>query len=386
MSDSPVEEDAGRVRLPFTYMLKSRIASRYHVRHLFAAPLVLAAACFAGACGSPSGTSSAAASENTWAVVEGREITRDQVDKAFRRSQGATQPMSEEETLTAKLTLLNDLILQDILLAKATALKIEIPANELDAAFNQAKGNMPEEQFTQELLRRNVTAADMREGLRREMVAQKVIEREVQSKITVSDQEISAFFEANRAQFNFPEEAYRLAQIVVTPAREPQQSNRSGDDAATPEQAAAKAQMLMGRLKSGANFGDLAMDYSEDAQSAARGGDLGFVPISKLRSAPPRLRDAVLKVPVGSVSLASEGGNHTIVAVVAYEAAGQRDLSVPAVKESITNTLKARKEQLMRAAYLTATRSDATVVNHLARRLVASQGKVPGAGAAAPGK
>jgi peptidyl-prolyl cis-trans isomerase SurA len=245
---------------------------------------------------------------------------------------------------------------------------------------------MPDEQFNQELTKRNVSAADMREGLRREMLTQKVIEREVQSKIAVSDQEVSAFFDANRQQFNFPEPAYRIAQIVITPTREPQQSNRTGDDAATPQQAAQKAQMLMARLKQGANFGETALDYSEDAQSAGRGGDLGFVPLSKLQSAPQRLRDAVLKVPVGTVSLASDGGNHTIVAVVAYEQAGQRDLSVPAVKESITNTLKARKEQLLRAAYLTAARSDAPVVNYLARRLVASQGKPPGVGLAAPGK
>jgi peptidyl-prolyl cis-trans isomerase SurA len=364
-----------------------RISPRRHVRLLFAAPIALAAACSAAACGgSGSKPSSAAASESTWAVVEGREITRDQVDKAFRRAQQAQQPMSEEEALTAKLTLLNDLILQDILLAKATALKIEVPANELDAAFTQAKGNMPDEQFNQELSKRNVTAADMREGLRREMLTQKVIEREVQSKVTVSDQEVQAFYDANRQQFNFPEPAYRIAQIVITPAREPQQSNRTGDDAATPEQAAQKAQMLMGRLKQGANFGETALDYSEDAASAARGGDLGFVPLSKLQSAPPRLRDAVLKVPVGTVSLASEGGNHTIVAVVAYEAAGQRDLSTPAVKESITSTLKARKEQLLRAAYLTAARSDANVTNYLARRLVESQGKAPAVGVAAPGK
>ena len=112
--------------------------------------------------------------------------------------------MSEEETLTAKLTLLNDLILQDILLAKATALKIEIPANELDAAFTQAKGNITDEQFNQELTKRNVTAADMREGLRRELVTQKVIEREVQSKVTVSDQEVKAFFDANRDAVQLP--------------------------------------------------------------------------------------------------------------------------------------------------------------------------------------
>ena len=377
MLDSPAANRPGRVRLPFTYMFKLRISPRPYVR-LIAAPVALAALGSAAACGgSTSSPSTASVSENTWAVVEGREITRDQVDKAYRRTQQATQPMSEEETMTAKLTLLNDLILQDILLAKATALKIEVPAADLDAAYNQAKGNMPEDQFNQELTRRNVTAADMREGLRRELLTQKVVEREVQSKITVSDAEVKTAYDANREQFNFPEPAYRIAQIVITPVREPQQSNRTGDDAATPEQAAKKAQMLMARLKQGANFSETALDYSEDAASASRGGDLGFVPLSKLNSAPPRLRDAVLKVPVGTVSLASEGNSHTIVAVVAYEAAGQRDLSTPAVKESITSTLKARKEQLLRAAYLTAARSDANVTNYLARRLVEQQGKAP---------
>ena len=59
------------------------------------------------------------------------------------------------------------------------------------------------------------------------------------------------------------------------------------------------------------------------------------------------------------------------------EAAGQRDLSVAAVRDGITNTLRGRKEQLLRTAYLTAARSDATVANHLARRLIETQGKIP---------
>ena len=73
----------------------------------------------------------------------------------------------------------------------------------------------------------------------------------------------------------------------------------------------------------------------------------------------------------------SAGGAHTIVLVVAHEQAGQRDLSVPAVREHITATLRERKEQLLRAAYLTAARDGADVVNYLARRLVESQGKAP---------
>ena len=127
----------------------------------------------------------------------------------------------------------------------------------------------------------------MREELRRDLLAQKMMEREVTSKVTVTDQDVTDFFNANKAQFNRTEEAYRIAQIVVTPVREPQIDNRSGDDAITPQQATAKMQMLMERLKAGVAFGDLAADYSEDARTAPRGGDLGFVPVSALNQALP---------------------------------------------------------------------------------------------------
>jgi peptidyl-prolyl cis-trans isomerase SurA len=225
----------------------------------------------------------------------------------------------------------------------------------------------------------------MREGLRRELLAEKVVEREIQSKVTVTDKDIADFFDANRQRFNFPEEAYHIAQIVVTPVRDAQLANRSGSDAATPEAATAKTRMLMERLKAGASFTDLAMDYSEDPETASRGGDLGFVSVSQLKQAPPALRKAVLNVQPGTVNVVTSAGAHTLVAVIAHEQAGQRDLSTPAVRESITRTLRARREQLFRTAYLTALRSEAQVVNHLARRLVDSQGKVPGLAPAAPG-
>ena len=168
--------------------------------------------------------------------------------------------------------------------------------------------------------------------------------------------------------------------------RDPQLANRTGDDATTPQAATAKAGMLMERLKAGASFSDLARDYSEDPESAPRGGDLGVVPVSRLKQAPPQLRDAVLKKTPGTVNVVSMGGGHTIVLVVAHEPAGQRDLSTPGVRERITETLRGRKEQLLRAAYLTAVQSDAEVVNYLARRLVESQGKMPSLLAAPGGK
>jgi peptidyl-prolyl cis-trans isomerase SurA len=316
-------------------------------------------------------------SADTWAVVDGKEIGRADVEKTFRRVGTGTQQMSNEEALAAKLGILDDMIVEEILHARARAQKIEVPESEVDTAYAEARKNIPDDAFQQELTRRNLTVADMRDGLRRELLTRKLLEREITSKVTVTDQQITDFFNANRAQFNVPEDSVHLAQIVITPVRDPQQTNRTGDDAATPQAAAAKVGMLMERLKAGAAFGDLARDYSEDPESAPRGGDLGLVPLSAIKQAPPPLRDAALQITPGNARVVSAGGNHTIVFVVARESAGQRDPSMPAVRQRITDALKARQEQLWRSAYLTTARTDADVVNYLARRVVEAQGRPP---------
>jgi parvulin-like peptidyl-prolyl isomerase len=345
------------------------------------------------ACG-PASTSSTSApaasppvvSPDTWASVDGRTITRDMVEKAYRRIADVDRPPSDEEALAAKLAVLNDLILQDILAAKARELAIEVAEADIDTAVSQARQGMTDETFQKELSRRNLTTADVRDSVRRDLLAQKVIEREVTSKIGVADQEVTAFFNANRDQFNLKEDAHRVAQIVVTATREPQLTNRTGDDAVTPEAATAKVEMLMGRLKSGVAFSDLAMDYSEDPESAPRGGDLGLVPASQLRQAPPALRDAVLKAEPGTVNVVSSSGGHIVVLVLSHERAGQRDLSMPEVKQTITDTLRAQKEQLLRTAYLTTARGDAMVDNYLARRLLENRGAMPSLLPAPPGQ
>ena len=346
---------------------------RVHTR--LASALAVAALAVLAACRSTSAPSTPPVGADTWAVVDGREIRRADVEKAFRRVGDPSQQMSREETLAAQMTVLDNLITEDILLARAQTLKISVPETELDNAYNEAKKNITDAAFQEELTRRNLTPADMREGLRRELLASKLLQQEVTSKVTVSDQEIIDFFNANRPQFNLPEDAYHLAQIIVTPVRDAQLQNRTGDDAGTPQAAAAKVAMLMEKLKGGASFGDLARDYSEDPETAPRGGDLGLVPMSAIKQATPALRDAALQVPPGTARVVSEGGAHTILFVVARETAGQRDLSTPGVRDRISNSLKGAREQLLRTAYITAARSDADVVNHLARRVVEAQGR-----------
>jgi len=335
---------------------------------------LLAAACNR----TPAAPAGPAVTADTWVVVNGKAITRQDVDKAYRRSRDAGATASEEDAVLAKMGLLDDLIIQELLLSKATELKVEVPQAELDTAEANAKKNIPDDVFQQQLTQRGLTPADMRESLRRELVTQKVIAHEVTDKITVGDQEVTDLFNANRAQFNLPEEAYHLAQIVITPGPDQQLANGTGDDATTPQAAAQKVQMLMERLKAGASFRDLAAGYSEDPETAARGGDLGLVPMSRLQQAPPQLRNAVLGKAPGSVNVAASNGAYTLVLVVSREPAGQRDLSTPGMKDNLRASLKARKEQVLRAAFITAARNDAKVEHYLARRLVEAKGVVAG--------
>jgi peptidyl-prolyl cis-trans isomerase SurA len=327
-----------------------------------------------GACRSAPAEPTITVTDATYAVVNGRQLTRDDVDRAFQRAQPSSQVLSEEETLTAKLNVLDNLIIEDLLLAKARELKLEVPETEIDEAYNATKRNLTDAELQEELTRRKITVADVREGLRRELLASKVIEREVVEKATITDAEITDFFNANRAQFNLPEDAYRLAQIVVTPVQDAQPA-AAGDDATDPREAEIKAAGLMRRLQEGASFAELARDHSEDPQTAPRGGDLGLVPVSTLQKIAPALRAAVLKAVPGTTTAVNVNNLHTILLVMGLEKAGQRDLSMPQVRESITATLRDRKVQLRRTAYLTALQTDADVVNYFARRLAVPAGK-----------
>jgi peptidyl-prolyl cis-trans isomerase SurA len=337
--------------------------------------LLVAVALLAAACRSTSAPPAPPVSADTWATVNGTAITQADVDRSFRQTADPAQALSSEEELTAKLGVLDDLILETILLGRAHQQNLQVADADVDKALADAKKNQPEEAFQRELTARKLTVADIRAGIQRRLLAQKVLDRDVSGRIAITDQQIIDFFNANRAQFNLPEDAYHLAQIIVTPVREPQQTNSTGDDAATPEAARAKVTMLMQRLQEGTPFADVARAYSEDAESAARGGDLGMVPLSSVKQAPPAIRDAVLQTEPGRAKVVNQGGAVTIIYVVSHDKAGQRDLSTPGVKQQISDALKARREQLLRTAYLTAARSDATVVNYAARRVVASDGK-----------
>jgi peptidyl-prolyl cis-trans isomerase SurA len=335
--------------------------------------LALIGTLFTAACRTTPASSTVSA--DTWAAVNGTAITRATVERNFRLNADPAQTWSDEEALTAKLGILDDLVTEEVLVARARQQNLQVTDADVDTAVAAAKKNQTDDEFQRQLTARQVTLADLREGFKRRLLAQKLLERDVTSKTTPTEQQITDFFNANRAQFNLAEDAVHLAQIVVTPVPDPQPANASGDDATTPEAARAKVAMLMQRLQEGTEFMTLARNYSEDPETAARGGDLGLVPLSALQQAPPALRNAALRLEPGRATVVDQGGGVTIVYVVSREHARQRDLSSPGVRQEISNALRARREELLRTAYIAAARGDATIVNYLAQRVVANEGK-----------
>jgi peptidyl-prolyl cis-trans isomerase SurA len=317
--------------------------------------------------------------EGVWAVVDGKDITRTQVDKYYRTQLNPDAPEpSQDEALSLKLNILDELVNNQILLETAKKLGLEAADGEVEDKFTEFKSPYTEDEFQRQLKSRGYTVDDLRADIRQQVSIQKVINREVVAKITVTDQDVQDFYNQNRAQFNVSEPQYRLAQIVITPHKDPGLRNRKNDDATTDAEARRKAAALEQQLSTGADFAQVAMDYSEDPASSGSGGDLGYVPESSLSQSDPALKKAVLSMKAGQISeVIVLRDSYRILKLVAKEAPGQRELSDPAVQQSIRDNIRNRKEQLLRAAYLAIARSDAKVTNYLAQQVVESAGKLP---------
>jgi peptidyl-prolyl cis-trans isomerase SurA len=322
---------------------------------------------------------------DVWAVVNGKEIKREEVDKYYRtRVNPEGQEPSLEESLSQKLNVLDELINNEILLEKAKKLNLEASDGEVEDKFTELKSPYTEDEFQRRLKDQAMTVEDLKLELRRQLSIQKLLNHEVVAKIAITDQDITDFYNVNKPQFNVAEPQYHIAQIVVTPRKEQQIRNRKNDDAANEAEAQRKVKMLMDRLNSGADFSQLAMDYSEDMNTAGTGGDLGFVPESALNQSDPALKRVVVGLKAGQVSqpiqvVPKDGPRILILKLIARESPGLRGISEPQVQQTIRDTLRNRKEQLLRLAYLAIARDGARVSNYLAEQVIEAAGKLPDA-------
>lgn len=315
------------------------------------------------------------------ATVNGRKIQRTEVDKYFNNQTAqAPQKPIDEQADTLRLNILKELIDNEILMQRAEKLGLLATDDEVNAKLAEIKAPFSQQDFDKRLADRGITLADFKADLRRSITVEKVLNKEVTSKINVSDEDITAYYNQHKAEFNLIEPQYHLAQVLVTTQPNPQARNVS-NKAQNEAEAKKKIQMIENRLDSGEDFASVAMNLSEQPETAQNGGDLGFIPESSLKG-DKLAYDAINKLKPGQYTIVlpvldpSGKGvfGFRIVKLLSKEAAGQRELKDPRVQQAIREQLRDRREQLLKEAYYETIRNQAKIENYFAEQILKQAG------------
>jgi len=168
---------------------------------------------------------------------------------------------------------LEQLIDDRLVLEKADQQGIAVTEAEIDEALEAAIANMrrqfgSDEAFRAQLANEGMTEDDLkkryRDEIRDQLKGRRILDKEVNSKVTVTEEDVARFYEAHKAEIPAFPKRLELAQIIV----------RRKASGATRDAAFAKIEEVRAKLAGGADFEALAKEYSE-GPSASRGGDLG---------------------------------------------------------------------------------------------------------------
>jgi peptidyl-prolyl cis-trans isomerase SurA len=334
----------------------------------------IAALCFVGVAGCRR-----THSPDVMATVNGKPIMRAEVEQAYQSNLGESQQQpSKEQADIVRLNVLRNLIDEEILMERAAKLNLTATDEDVDNQVNEFKAPYTQEEFNKRLAEKHLTLDDLKRQIRRSKTEDKLLNKEINSKINISDTDITAYYNAHKSEFNLIEPMYHLAQIMVTsiPLPPQQQSiNLQNSKATSDAEAKKKIETLHNRLESGEDFGLLAQNFSERPDTASNGGDMGFVPESQLRAS-PEVYAAINKIKPGQITeiMPVYDNQHKtvgyqILKLIDKQAAGQRELNDPRVQQTIRSQLRDARSQLLRNAYLEMLRDEARVENYFAEEI-----------------
>lgn len=198
---------------------------------------------------------------------------------------------------------LDRMILKRLQLQKAEELGIAIDDAMLTEAITNiaTRNGMALEELQATLETSGVRYEDFAEDTRLQLITTRLQAQEVVKNITVTDQEIDRFLERESSRL-IERTDVRLSHILV--------SVPEGAPPETVKKAEAKARSLVGQLRKGADFSQLAVRYS-DGRRALEGGDLGWFPMPQV---PSLAQEPAHKLAKGEISepLRSPSGYHII--------------------------------------------------------------------------
>jgi peptidyl-prolyl cis-trans isomerase SurA len=239
------------------------------------------------------------------AVVNDEAITQYDLDDARRivlqqlKQQNVQQPAPD----VLEKQVLERLITERALLQYAKENGIKVDDTQVERAIQRiAEDNkLTLDGLRQALAKDNVTYVKYREDVRNEIIVQRLREREVEGRITVSDGEVENYLATIKAQSG-GEAEYRLAHILVVV---PEQASAEQIEAKR-----SRAEEALKSIRGGVDFGQVAAGFS-DASDALSGGNLGWRPGARL---PTVFTEVVRGMNIGEVSpvLRSAAGFHIV--------------------------------------------------------------------------
>ncbi len=306
----------------------------------------LAAAAVAASLSLASPARGAESVERILAHVNSRIITQSLYDARFEqavRDQGP--PANAERAEEMKKKLFGDLIDEALLEDRARELDLITTDKEVEDQIKRLKEMnkvTSDEEFAAALAAQGRTIDGLRDELRRTMMVQRVIGREVNSKVDLSEDALRSIYEREKETWRIPEKAH-LAEILIS----------RGDD---PAAAAERVRAAMEALRGGAKFDAVVQAWSE-GPTKARGGDLGWVSRGELL---PEIDKAVFSLPVGVVSepIATKSEVH-IVKVLEKAPVSYKPFSE--VKADLLKREQETQFQKKLAEYLEKLRRDAVI-------------------------
>jgi peptidyl-prolyl cis-trans isomerase SurA len=239
------------------------------------------------------------------AVVGDEVITyfelRNRLVAVFQQLKKQGTPLPPQDVLERQM--LERLIMDRIQLQFAKETGIKVDDVQLDQALGRIAANngMSMQHFRQALEKDGVVFSKFREEIREEITLARLREREVDSRLVISEGEVDNYL-AGQSAAGAPVEEYQLAHILL---RAP--------ESASPEQLQklrGRAEQALKQARQGASFAELAAAFS-DAPDALQGGDLGWRPADRL---PGLYSEAAAGLKPGEVSdvLRSSAGFHIL--------------------------------------------------------------------------
>jgi peptidyl-prolyl cis-trans isomerase C len=208
---------------------------------------------------------------------KGFEIKKSEVEQAFishkaaMAARGETVPEAVREQIEGQL--LERLVIIQLLLNRATPEDKAKAREATEKVIADAKSNFPtEDALIQQLKMVGMTLPEFERRVLEQNTCESVLEREVKSKIVITDAEAKEFYDENPGRFEEPEMVRASHILISTMDKDTQQPLPAAKKKEKEEQ----IKKIRARAQKGEDFGKLAQEFSEDPGSKDKGGEYTF--------------------------------------------------------------------------------------------------------------